>query len=261
MRALDAVNQRFYSRHAGEFSDTRETPWRGWERVLANLAAARDEGRELRVLDLRCGNGRFALYLAAQWRREGDGPRPWAYLGLDASQALLDRATARLAAWPGCELAAWNLVEDHLEAAAGERSFSLVALFGLLHHVPGAELRRQLLLEAAARLEPGGFLALSLWRFAAEARFSRRILPWEEAGEELADVDRAELEPGDHLLRWGAGPGAVRYCHATTSEEVEAWRRALGAEPSGLELAGEFLADGRSGALNHYLLFRRAARR
>jgi hypothetical protein len=139
-----------------------------------------------------------------------------------------------------------------------------VVAFGLLHHVPGLELRRQLLACLGRRVAPGGALAVSFWCFGELERFRRRRVPWSELGPKssrtvnptpvagcLATEDF--LEDGDWLLRWGDGE-ALRYCHAASSSEIDS----LAGAP-GLPLCDDFRADGAGGTLNRYLIWCRPA--
>jgi hypothetical protein len=138
--------------------------------------------------------------------------------------------------------------------APGRPRVALAVLLGVLHHIPGEAVRRRLLAGLACRLEPGGLLAVSIWRYGEDPRFRRRMLPWERHGEALGiDLDR--LEPGDHLLAWGAEPGRFRYCHHVDEAEQEALARHLAER--GLEPAVTFDADGRDGDLNRYVVWRR----
>ena len=75
-----------------------------------------------------------------------------------------------------------DLVEQPPERALPPGPFELVAVFGLLHHVPGEAGRRALLEALARRVAPGGLLALAFWDFGAHARFAARRLPWSQAG-------------------------------------------------------------------------------
>lgn len=60
---LCALTGEFYRANAESFSQTRQSPWQGWVRLLEVVEAA--SGQEpLRVLDLACGNLRFERYLA-----------------------------------------------------------------------------------------------------------------------------------------------------------------------------------------------------
>ncbi len=83
---LHALSLAFYEERAQDFDASRvDLPWPGWDRVASHLPGGR-----LRVLDIGCGNGRFALDLLARGRALD-------YLGTDASEALLDAARARVA--------------------------------------------------------------------------------------------------------------------------------------------------------------------
>ncbi len=247
--ALAAINRHFYHHQARAFSDTRSRPWKGWRRVVETVGGARPKDASLRLLDVGCGNGRFGGLVGECW------PGPLSYVGLDASEELLETAGRRLASLAEVRLASWDFMDDSLGAVLGEETFSLIAVFGLLHHVPGEDLRRELLQRLAGRLEVGGVLALSVWRFGLDARFQRRVLPWEEynrGAQQPIPIDL--LEEGDVLLRWGDQPGVVRYCHAVSEPEQESWTEMLGLAP--LE---SFVADGKGGELNQYHLFSKAA--
>lgn len=236
-QALNALNLAFYRDHAAEFSRTRERAWPGWERLLAWLP----DGPQ-RVLDVGCGNARFARFLASQ--------RPGAsYLGVDASEPLLEQARTRLPEALRCELRRADFVADSPDGALPPGPFTLVALFGVLHGVPGAQRRRALVAAAAARLGRGGLLALTAWRFAELADLRRRIVPWPgpDAGDALAAV---RVDPGDHLLRWGAGT-ALRYAHALDAEELDTLTADLGLAP-----LATWLDDGRDRRRNRYAVYR-----
>ncbi len=254
LRALNAINLAFYRDAAAEFSATRSNPWPGWQRIVAAL-----EGRErpLRVLDVGCGNARFAEFLATR------GLAPARYVGVDASEALLEHARRRLGALASrepvrprgagaVELRLGDLASDPLGALLPRERFGLIALFGVLHHVPSFARRRALLQALAERLERGGILALAQWQFANAERFRKKAVPWHEFNRSAAEaIDVEQLEPGDELLRWGRGQGQLRYCHFASEEE-------LGELLSGLELdcIERYVADGRSHDLNRYVLLR-----
>ncbi|MEM7675444.1 MAG: class I SAM-dependent methyltransferase, partial [Myxococcota bacterium] len=82
---LVAINQTFYRRFAAAFDETRTGAWPGWHRLLQTE-------RPRRVLDLGCGNGRFARFLSK--RPAADRI---AYEGWDDNPDLLARAQARAA--------------------------------------------------------------------------------------------------------------------------------------------------------------------
>lgn len=289
--ALARLNRDFYRRHGAAFSRTRQAPWPGWER-LAGLLEQSDAARHgrLSILDLGCGNGRFARFLARRLSARCD------YLGVDASLPLLAEARRALAplgngpldsvehhtAEPGAgpaagaarrpgfaalRLAALDLLESPSFSPGAPTSpllngaFDLVALLGVLHHVPGRAARRALIERAAAHLGPGGLLALTFWQFGHLSRFRDRVVPWAktddtEAAPLLGDLDPHDLEPGDVLLRWGpdppdGSPSPCRYCHFSDPDEVEALTAGLALDP-----LATYRADGATADLNLYRILR-----
>ena len=122
--------------------------------------------------------------------------------------------------------------------------FELVALFGVLHAIPGRARRRALLAAAAARTAPGGLLALSRWRFAesAERRTPHRALGAVRRLRRSADRPRVSSSPATTCSP-SARRGALRYGHAIDAERARrAARRTAARSPQ-----DEWCDDGRDG--------------
>jgi SAM-dependent methyltransferase len=248
VRALNAINRCFYRDAAAEFSATRRDPWPGWER-LPPLIREHLPGRDLRVLDVGCGNGRFGAFLARALPATRSSLR---YCGIDASAPLLSELRARRLPFAEVEARLADVVETPIEEALGARRFSLIAVFGVLHHVASERRRRRLLRSLAGRLEPGGLLALAIWRFEASRRFRGRSRRWEEFNATASEsIDLTQLEPGDCLLPWGEGGSDVRYCHFADEEEAGRLVRA-----ASLGVVANYTADGREQNLNRYFVLR-----
>ena len=248
---LRAINRRFYTERGAEFSASRDHPWPGWARLCRRLPGPRDAGRgSLRILDVGCGNGRFGAFLRETLRR------PHAYVGVDDSQPLLEVAIERARTWSEHRyefLRRDVLAEAEGDASLPEGPFDLVVAFGLFHHVPGRAARAALVARMAAALRPGGILGLTVWQFGAADRFANRGVDWQTHNATAASpIDVSELEPGDHLLRFGNTGAAPRYCHAIDPAEWRSWAAA-----SELTQIDSFLSDGRGADLNRYLVLRR----
>lgn len=150
------INRAFYRDAAGEFDATRQRPWAGWERLIPHLAPAL-ESTDARLLDVGCGNGRFARFLVAR----GLACR---WVGVDASFELLARATGTRIAGDALAL-----------PLRPDARFAAIVVFGLLHHLEG-DRPRSLLAECGARLARGGVLAVTFWDFAAAP--GEHVLPF-----------------------------------------------------------------------------------
>ena len=234
-QALLCINRRFYaSGAADEFSRSRTRPWTGWQRALAELP---DLGASPRVLDVGCGNGRFAAYLKAHW------PAGYRYLGVDASERLLEMARAHHPG-PEAEFELLDFGADPVDLfALGDQE--LIVVFGVLHHLPSFEARAELLTGLLGLLKTGGALLCTLWQPDLDERLQRRLMPWRHAPE----VDETDLEAGDHLLRWGDSDGSARYCHFAGATEAQSLLERLPAR-----LRCSFDADGPGGHANTYLV-------
>jgi SAM-dependent methyltransferase len=226
---LNELNRAFYASTAPEFDQTRGRAWAGWGRLIPYVQPP------LTVLDAGCGNGRFATFLL-----ETLGGTVH-YHGLDNSLELLAFARSALSEQPGLEVTLQHadLIHDPLPA----RSYDLVVLFGVIHHIPGAEQRQQFMRELAERVAPGGILCFASWRFYESERFRERIVPWE------ADW---QVEAHDYLLDWRRGERALRYCHYVDDAEQEELIAA-----TGLRQLETYRADGADSQLNCYSILKK----
>ena len=255
-RQLLRLSTDFYRAHATDFDASRgHHPWPGWERLLEWLPEP--GATTLAVLDVGCGNARLATFLSNAGHR-------LRYVGVDANRALLGAARERLAP----ELIdRVELIESDFLATASpgeslpEGPFDLVALFGVLHHVPGRDWRIQLVRELMERAAPGGLVAVAAWQFAGRDRFERRRVEWNEIGPiEGEAIDPTQLEEGDLLLRFGSDPERPpRYCHQVADRELDDLETELVAFGLDVDPVGDYRADGSEGDLNRYRVLRRCA--
>ena len=249
---LCALTGEFYRANAESFSQTRQSPWQGWVRLLEVMDSVAKQ-KPLRVLDLACGNLRFERYLAdalpckmlsgyavdncdplveAGERNESDALSRMSFQNLDA----IERLSA------GC-------LREALEAP--DASCDLAVSFGFMHHVPLERWRVELLRALIAKVRPGGFVAVSFWRFLNSDKLARKAK--ETTSRARAELGIPELSPNDYLLGWQDTQGLYRYCHHFDEPEIE---RLLAMMADSADLVSRFEADGKTGNLNEYVVLR-----
>lgn len=237
---LLALNKTFYTTVAEPFDATRLAASAGKSELVKRLPL--ETGCTL--VDIGCGNGRLA------WLLEERGV-PLAYVGVDANAQLLALAQEHTV---GLRSVRAHFVQADLAQPVWDAllptppgGFDILACLATLHHLPGYDLRQQVMQRFAALVKPGGMVAISTWQFLTSPRFTAKLVDWAEVG-----VDAAQIEPGDALLPWHQGKYAVRYVHQIDLDEV----RAL-AQSAGLCVESTYFADGKEGNLNCYALLRR----
>jgi tRNA (uracil-5-)-methyltransferase TRM9 len=227
---LIALNHQFYQTFAIPFSDTRQRLQPGVLRVLERLPPDAD------VLDVGCGNGEL-------WRTLSRRGFQGRYVGLDFSPALLAIASQQQAETIGqAAFLTADLTDPQWDARLPVASFDRILALAVLHHLPGQELRCQVLGKIHNRLAPGSLFMLSAWQFLNSPRLAARVQPWERLG-----LSPAQVDPGDYLLDWRQGGSGLRYVHQFSSSELETL-----AQATGFKLLEEYLSDGENHRLGLY---------
>lgn len=227
---LNDINRKFYEVTAAEFDQTRGTAWSGWMGFLPELSTP------LSVLDAGCGNGRFGVFLSDHLQGK------ISYQGLDNNAQLLQYAASSLK--NHANIAAQFIEHDIITQPLPEEQADLVVLFGVIHHVPGAEARKRFMQSLAEHIKPDGLLIFAAWRFYEYDRFKKRVVAW--------DADLA-VEDHDYLLDWRRGERALRYCHYVDDREHDELVAA-----TGLTEINRYRADGFTGEVNNYSVLRKA---
>ncbi len=226
------INLQFYQTFALQFSATRRRLQPGVKKILTTRSP---DGA---ILDLGCGNGALAGELA---RRNFRG----SYLGIDASPGLIDEARRQtLAGFKAVFLQA-DLASPGWEAALPWKDFDAALAFAVVHHLPGKNLRLDVLQSIRRLLPPGGRFIHSEWQFLNSPRLAARILPWEKAG-----LSADQVDPGDYLLDWKSGGYGLRYVHFFNESELTH----LAAE-SVFHILETFYSDGEGGRLGVYQIW------
>jgi SAM-dependent methyltransferase len=224
VRQLIALNRTFYEQLADPFARSRAAPQPGFTRLLDWLPDPCQ-----RVLDVGCGNGRFADFL------RGNGVTA-AYVGVDFSLTLLDKAGGQ----PDRIFHACDLSQPGCLADLGQ--FDLVVCLAVLQHIPGRANRQRLLSEMGACLAKNGRIFLSNWQFMDSPRQRRKRQAWPQIGLSPDDV-----EANDYLLNWQRGGYGLRYVCQIDADETT-----FLAQAANLRQVAQFRSDGREGNLSLY---------
>lgn len=241
-RRMSELTSGFYRSVASSFDATRQSPWQGWDRVLAEAgiageSAGDDTTQAVRVLDVACGNLRFERFLQGR----GVPAEVWAW---DNCDALLD-ADGLDVHYEHVDVAAALL----REAIGGDDGWllpitppcDLAVSFGFMHHLPLYEQREALLKALITRTRSDGYICVSFWQFANDVRLRAKAQPVVGGSEH------------DYLLGWQNRTDVARFCHHTTDEEIDALVVSVAREAAELS---RFSADGKSGKLNRYVVLR-----
>lgn len=233
---LIELNRDFYTRFGDSFSATRHRIQPGVRRVLDMLQG--DES----ILDLGCGNGELARELAQRSHRGS-------YLGVDFSLPLLREAESQPEGFSA------KFMEADLTKLSANSSqllvkgkWSLITAFAVLHHIPSAELRLNILKTVRQLLKPDGLFIHSNWQFLNSEMLKARIQPWESAA-----ISPSEVEAGDYLLDWRSGGEGLRYVHHFTESELNAL-----AHDAGFHAVETFSSDGETRNLGLYQVWKPA---
>ena len=239
---LNQLNQLFYQTVAKDFSQTRSQAWPGWQRLLPYLEQANPGRQPWSVLDIGCGNGRFAIFLAEQLQPT------FHYWGIDNNQSLLNIAQTRLKSTSlDFQLIKLDLVDQLLTdqpwPVNPQSTPLLITLFGVMHHLPAQQLRIKLL-KQLSDLDPNSRLIFTTWQFSSDPKLKQRLIDPHQV-----NLEPGQLEPHDYILDWRSKPTAYRYCHDFNQTEIDQLLA-----NSNLELVATYQADGQSGLLNRYIV-------
>jgi cyclopropane fatty-acyl-phospholipid synthase-like methyltransferase len=229
VRQILELNERFYQSVFREFSKTRQKPWEGWGRVIdittkmfggriSDEKSRKSDG--IKILDLGCGNGRFLKFIAPKIEK-------FEYTGVDMNNDLLSEAQ-KIKVLPGKQNKKLVKEDVILDIRKIDEKYDVVVAFGLTHHIPGQNIRKQWFEYLPKLLNKPGLLVITFWEF--------------------------EKNPGDYILGWGQKspePSKVRFCHKYSENEIKKIENIF--KKSGLKPVEKYRADNK----NLYLIFGR----
>jgi len=228
------LNRTFYQTFAQQFSATRQHLQPGVLQVLDLIS------NQQGVLDLGCGNGQ----LASELNSRGHQGR---YIGLDLNPDFLEIARDKLSGINSVSFQKKDLTTTSWDKDLPVKHFEVILALAVLHHIPSAELRQQLVNKIKLLSAPSGQFIHSEWQLLNSPRLRKRIQPWEKVG-----LETSQVEEGDYLMDWRQGGQGLRYVHVFSEKELDAL-----AQNSGFYIMESFRSDGEGGKLGLYQIWKR----
>ena len=189
-------NQSGYNQIAEKFSQTRKFPWHEFE-LFKNYLQPGDK-----VLDAGCGSGRLYEYLKSQ---DID------YTGLDNGRELIKIAKQQ---YPDGNF----LPGDIARLPFPDNHFQAIFCIATFHHLPGKDLRHQVLREFNRVLRPSGWLLMTNWNLLNINWWPVLVKSsWEKI------TGRSDLDWRDIQKPWKNNSGEIitrRFLHAFTKYEL-----------------------------------------
>ncbi len=249
LKKLSETNYNFYQT-AGMFWNPSENYfWQGWSKLLPHIRnlELKIKSEKLKVLDLGCGNGRFANFLKQHFVNT-----EIEYTGLDSSDFLLTQAEAKKQQnFAKFEILKTDFLFDNWPEQVKDEEFDLVVAFGLLHHIPGYQNRLKILENARNLLDKNGLLILTTWQYLDVERLRKRVVSAEKRIQILnkLGIQGSELETGDNFLNWVKLVESIRFSHYFSPEELQKLLLDLK-----MNLIEKYQDDGRTGNVNGYFV-------
>jgi len=147
----DASARKFDASRADDYAVQSRTALAGYdachEVAACLLSAALGQGAPARILVVGVGGSGQEIVIGGRLEPA------WRYVGVDPSAPMLDKARDAIAAAGLSERAELHL--GRVQDLPDEPAFDAAMLIGVLHHLPGAALKAEILDEIAKRLRPG----------------------------------------------------------------------------------------------------------
>jgi alkylated DNA repair protein alkB family protein 8 len=150
--------QKTYDSIAEDFSKTRNTEWKEFEKFLKYI-----KNNDI-LADIGCGNGRFFKFISKH--------KKVSYTGVDFSRKLLKEAKHLNKA----KFIYGNILKIPLK----NNSQNVAACIAVLHHIPTAKLQEKAVKELKRILKKKGKLLLTVWDLIEQKNCKKgdNLIPW-----------------------------------------------------------------------------------
>ncbi len=160
--------------------------------------------RDVKVLDVGCGNGKLLEFLATKVD----------YLGVDSSKEMIKIVKSK---FPKNKFE----IADILNLQEVEESdFDYIFCIAVLHHIPGQGARARALREMTSKLNKNGQILISVWNLWEQKKFKKLIIK----NIFLKLIGKNKMDFGDIIFNWkgnGGQTSSKRYYHAFSKLELQ----------------------------------------
>ncbi len=246
-KKINKINLKFYDDISLFFNETRKTPWQGWMQLLKYF----NFKTKLDILDLGCGNARFAKFLTENLNKSISIN----YVGIDFSKDLLNLGTKELLKIQKerknfkFKLINLNFIEENFNL---NKKFDLIVLFGVMHHIYDEKIRIILFNKINLLLNKNDQFIFTTWQFLNNERQRKKILDLNsEKGKNILekfDLNKKYFKNNkDYILSWNMGKEAFRYCRNYLESDIFKLTN-----ETNFKIKNIFFADGKEKNLNQY---------
>jgi tRNA (uracil-5-)-methyltransferase TRM9 len=205
-----------------------------------------------KVLDLGCGNARFANFLKSEL--DVETLNKMEYLGVDFSVNFMNRAQSNEnKKFSTYELKEMDILKDLSQLETYK--FDLIVIYGLIHHIPSLTARKEFFRDVKKLLSANGILVFTTWQYLDTPRLIKRVVnPENPNGLDIYNklgISKTDLEDGDNVLDWVKKIFCLRYSHYFSQGETDSF-----IAENNFELIQNFVCDGRDSKRNKYFVCR-----
>lgn len=249
IRQITRLNQDFYTTVGPIWNSNLNYYWLGWQQLIPHFKNCFSGQDHIRILDIGCGNGRFGYFL-------GDifGFDKIIYSGIDntplyTEDLIIDPRFAEYT------ITSADLANINWKNNLPHSAFDLVVGFGVLHHIPGIDRRKNVVRECSQLVDSNGLLVVTSWQFIKNQRLLKRVVDIKQDARAQSylssyNINIDKLEENDFLLDWVKIYYALRYAHNITPQEMYSLFPF-----DSFNLVSEYEDDDRTRNRNRYFVF------
>jgi len=271
VESIVKINTDFYQKVSPIWNNDKFYFWDGWGKIDIFRTSFLTQNN-FKVLDLGCGNGRFAHFISSKqnlnlqtFHQKTKDFSKLFYTGLDFSEFWLDLAKKNEPENIATDFF-WQDLTQIPYISIQSKKFNLITAFGLFHHLPQKQKRLEIFEYLANLLSPGGVLVWTAWQFWKVSRLQKRVVypntlklssalsdQLKQFLETEFSLDLQDLESGDAILDWIKKVTAYRFAHAFFDDELAEIETIL--SQNNLKLIQQFESDGKLNCRNLYLVY------